>query len=75
MNHFPIADSLWEEEDMTLEVQWIHLNRSGGSSSMTAEHLCTWLQEATRDDTPYTKNLWKVVSLVKAYFCDVNFSE
>ena len=63
-----IADGPLEGEDITVAVWLILTRRVGGQLAMRAEHLKSWLIEATRDKDPEPIRWYKLVSVPKLAF-------
>ena len=63
-----IADGYVEVGDIAVAVRKLRSGRAGGLSGMKAEHLKSWLQDATREKDPDTKAWDKVTGVTQEAF-------
>ena len=63
-----IADGYVEVGDIAVAVRKLRSGRAGGLSGMKAEHLKSWLQDATREKDPDTNTCKKLVIVIQVVF-------
>ena len=47
----PVDNSILKDEEVVWEVRRLCRNRARGASGMKAEHLCSWMQAETREES------------------------
>ena len=72
---FIVDDSITDEEEVAWAVLCFYRNRSRGPSGMRAEHLQSWMREATREESPDPYHWEKVVGMIQAAFREGHLTE